>query len=103
MNIKRSHLPVVVNGHLSKVLSSKCVRPHPFPRRRRPQPPPYGDAAARSMRADALVEAGDSASAAAAFEAIRVGAEGRRRAVATVELGRLRLAAGDRTEARQLL
>jgi soluble lytic murein transglycosylase len=55
------------------------------------------------IRADALVEAGDSASAAAAFEAIRIGADGRRRAIATVELGRLRLAAGDTTEARPLL
>jgi soluble lytic murein transglycosylase len=55
------------------------------------------------MRADALLEAGDSLSAAATFEAIRVGASGSRRAIATVELGRLRLAAGDRTEARQLL
>lgn len=55
------------------------------------------------IRADALVEAGDSASAAAAFEAIRIGADGYRRAIATVELGRIRLAAGDTMEARLLL
>ncbi len=37
------------------------------------------------------------------FEAIRVGASGSRRAVVTVELGRLTLAAGDTIEARRLL
>ena len=55
------------------------------------------------MRADALLEAGDSLSAAAVFEAIRVGASGSRRAIATVELGRLRFATGDTAQARRLL
>ena len=55
------------------------------------------------MRADALLVAGDSLSAAATFEAIRAGTSGSRRAVVTVELGRLRLAAGDTVSARRLL
>lgn len=55
------------------------------------------------MRADALLAAGDSLSAAATFESIRAGTSGSRRAVVTVELGRLRLAAGDTMEARRWL
>ena len=55
------------------------------------------------MRADALLAAGDSLAAATTFEAIRVGASGSRRAVVTVELGRLTLAAGDTMEAQRLL
>jgi soluble lytic murein transglycosylase len=55
------------------------------------------------IRADALLAAGDSLSAAMTFEAIRGGASGSRRAVVTVELGRLTLAAGDTIEARRLL
>ena len=55
------------------------------------------------IRADALLAAGDSLSAAMTFEAIRVGASGSRRAVVTVELGRLTLAAGDTIEVRRLL
>jgi len=55
------------------------------------------------LRADALLEAGDSLSAAATFEALRVSASGTRRAIATVELGRLRVASGDTTEARRSL
>ncbi len=55
------------------------------------------------LRADALLVAGDSLAAAATFEAIRLGTSGSRRAVVTVELGRLRLAAGDTVSARRLL
>ena len=55
------------------------------------------------MRADALLVSGDSLSAAVTFEAIRAGTSGSRRAVATVELGRLRFAMGDTVVARRLL
>ena len=55
------------------------------------------------LRADALLEAGDSLSAAATCEAVHVGAGGSRRAIAAVELGRLRVASGDTMEARRLL
>ena len=55
------------------------------------------------LRADALLVAGDSLAAAATFEAIRAGTGGSRRAVATVELGRLRFSTGDTMAARRLL
>jgi tetratricopeptide (TPR) repeat protein len=55
------------------------------------------------LREDALLAAGDSLAAAATFEAIRAGTSGSRRAVATVELGRLRVLAGDTMAARRLL
>ena len=53
--------------------------------------------------ADALLAAGDSVAAASAFAALRGDRTGARRAEVTVELGRLRLAAGDSIEGRALL
>jgi soluble lytic murein transglycosylase len=53
--------------------------------------------------ADALLAAGDSTAAGALFSSIRGVEEGTRRAVATVELGRLRVAAGDTSGGRELL
>ncbi|HET9949961.1 MAG TPA: hypothetical protein VFQ22_13650, partial [Longimicrobiales bacterium] len=58
--------------------------------------------AAWSAEADALLAAGDTARAAAAFAALREAYDGSRRAQMALELGRLRLAAGDGA-ARELL
>lgn len=54
------------------------------------------------VEADALLAAGDSVEAAAAFRAVAASAAGGRRAIAEVELGWLRLAAGDTTGAAAL-
>jgi soluble lytic murein transglycosylase len=64
---------------------------------------PRAVAALWRAEADALLEAGDSVAAGRAFEALLDGTAGGRRAVASVELGRLRLAAGDSVGARELL
>ncbi|MDE3002496.1 MAG: transglycosylase SLT domain-containing protein [Gemmatimonadota bacterium] len=53
--------------------------------------------------ADALLTAGDSVEAAESFATLVRGESGNRRASAMVELGRLRVAAGDTTAGRQLL
>ena len=55
------------------------------------------------LRADTEVKAGDSVSAAESFRAIREKYRGSRRAIATIELGRLLLASGDSARARSLL
>lgn len=60
------------------------------------------DAAWRT-RADAQLAAHDSAGAATSFAALRAESSGSRRAVVSVELGRLELAAGDTVLARGLL
>jgi soluble lytic murein transglycosylase len=60
------------------------------------------DAAWRT-RADAQLAAHDSAAAATSFAALRAESSGSRRAVVSVELGRLELAAGDTVLARGLL
>jgi len=54
-------------------------------------------------RPDALLAAGDSAGAAAAYRSLRTEVEDTRRGDLTVELGRLVLAAGDTAQARELL
>ena len=53
--------------------------------------------------ADAHLNAHDSSAAAAAFEGLRASESGERRAIATVELGRLSLASGDTALAKSLL
>ena len=53
--------------------------------------------------ADAYLSAQDSVAASVAFEVLRGGTEGARHGTATVELGRLRLAAGDTAGGRALL
>ena len=53
--------------------------------------------------ADALLTVGDSVAATRAFSVLRRESQGARRAVATVELGRLRIAAGDTATGRTML
>jgi len=53
--------------------------------------------------ADAILQAGDPVSAERTFRSLRDASDGSRRAEATVEVGRLRVAAGDSSEGRALL
>jgi len=64
---------------------------------------PAAAQAAWRARADAMLVAGDSAAALREFEALRSTQSGTRRATATVEVGILRMAAGDSAAARSLL
>lgn len=64
---------------------------------------PRAAAALWRAHADALLQAGDSAAAADAFRSLLDQASPVRRAEAAVELGRLRLAAGDSSQAEALL